>query len=293
MIQNRAFIVGCSRSGTTLLQSMLYVHPSIYSLPETAFFDALMGTHIRGFLRESPRTPRARLRALVRDTLVKCGLVERRRQFWAWHIIREVAERAGLEIPIGGKSFLISRQAAAFVDVMDRLTMAAKKSIWVEKTPTLLYLIPQLARLVPGVRFIHIIRDGRDTVASLYDAARKYPGRDWESCATVEKVVRRWNIASQISHSYRHDPAHTLVRYEHLATNPRETLESICVFLGCRSDDRMITDCASGASELIQPRERWKSANRHALAGVSPSKYLQVFNPAQRAYIEKTLVPIP
>ncbi|MEM9163612.1 MAG: sulfotransferase, partial [Cyanobacteria bacterium P01_F01_bin.4] len=32
------FVVGCSRSGTTLLQSLLASHPEIISFPESKFF---------------------------------------------------------------------------------------------------------------------------------------------------------------------------------------------------------------------------------------------------------------
>ena len=37
-IKDRIFIVGCPRSGTTLLQSLLAAHPQIHSFPETHFF---------------------------------------------------------------------------------------------------------------------------------------------------------------------------------------------------------------------------------------------------------------
>src|SRR5579859_2592257 len=39
----RSFIVGCPRSGTTIVQALLARHPAIYTLPETAFFEQLHG----------------------------------------------------------------------------------------------------------------------------------------------------------------------------------------------------------------------------------------------------------
>jgi len=73
--------------------------------------------------------------------------------------------------------------------------------------------------------------------------------------------------------------------------NPRETLKGVCEFLGCHFDERMVTNYTSAASDLIHLWEHWKSGNRDALSSVAPSKYLQIFDAAQRAYIEKTLVP--
>ena len=40
-IQQRLFLVGCPRSGTTLLQSFLAAHSEIYSFPESHFFNWL------------------------------------------------------------------------------------------------------------------------------------------------------------------------------------------------------------------------------------------------------------
>jgi len=293
MIDNRIFIVGCVRSGTTLLQSMLHAHPQIYSLPETKFFDCLIGIDRRAFLRAEPRGLTARLRALTRDTLVRAGAVGRRRQFRAWRRLGEIANDAGIAIPPEGTSFFISRQAKGFVKVMDRLTLAAHKSMWLEKTPDHLLYIKHIARHVPKARFINIIRNGKDNVASLYDNARKYPGPGWGQYDTVEMAVRRWNVAVEETLKYRNDKAHCIVRYEELAANPQKILEEICRFLQCRFDEHMISEQAKAASALIEPQEAWKSSNRKKLAGVSPSKFKDLFDAEQRAFIENALMALP
>ena len=41
-IQGRIFVVGCPRSGTTLLQSLIAVHPDVASFPESKFFVRLV-----------------------------------------------------------------------------------------------------------------------------------------------------------------------------------------------------------------------------------------------------------
>ena len=38
---------------------------------------------------------------------------------------------------------------------------------WVEKTPANLYAVDVIERWVPGARFVHIVREGADVVASL------------------------------------------------------------------------------------------------------------------------------
>ena len=286
MIDSRIFVVGCVRSGTTLLQSMLHAHPQIYSLPETKFFDCLIGIDSRAFLRLQPRALKSRIRALARDWLVRAGVVDSRRQYHAWRRMRQFVTNSGIAIPAESTSYLISRQAQGFVTLMDRLTLAAHKSMWLEKTPDHLFYIKHIARYVPRARFIHIVRNGKDNVASLYDNARKYPGPSWGHYDTVEMAVRRWRVALEETLKYQNDEAHYIVRYEELALNPTKTLEDICAFLGCRFDQKMISEQEEAASSLIEPQETWKSGSRKRLAGVSPSKFYELFDAEQRAYIE-------
>ena len=46
----RVLLVGCPRSGTTILQAILSSHPEVFSLPETHFFPALCSNN--SFIRK-------------------------------------------------------------------------------------------------------------------------------------------------------------------------------------------------------------------------------------------------
>jgi hypothetical protein len=67
--------------------------------------------------------------------------------------------------------------AAGFVGVLDRLALDQGKSSWVEKTPENIRFIPEILELVPGAKFVNILRDRRQNVAALYGtiAVRKLP----------------------------------------------------------------------------------------------------------------------
>jgi hypothetical protein len=272
---------------------MLHGHPQIYSLPETKFFDCLIGIDRRAFFRAAPRGLKARFRALARDSLARAGVVGRRRQFHAWRRLRASATNLGMAIPDESTSFLISRQAEGFVKLMDRMALAAHKSMWLEKTPDHLFYVEHIARHVPRAQFIHVVRNGKDNVASLCDNARKYPGPSWGQYDTVEMAVRRWNVALEETLKYQNDKAHHIVGYEELASNPQRTLEGICDFMGCRFDEHMISEQAKAAAALIEPQEAWKFVNLKRLSGISASKFSELFDAAQRAYIEKALLPLP
>ena len=52
----RLFVVGCSRSGTTIVQRLLAGHKDLISFPETAFFQRLAGdSELRMFGPEQAR----------------------------------------------------------------------------------------------------------------------------------------------------------------------------------------------------------------------------------------------
>lgn len=52
----------------------------------------------------------------------------------------------------------------SFVDSQKTLT---KKKLWVDTTPSNLYRSHEIANFLPKVRFIHMVRDGRDVIASV------------------------------------------------------------------------------------------------------------------------------
>jgi hypothetical protein len=52
------------------------------------------------------------------------------------------------------------------------------RELFLEKTPSHVMFIPEIQAMLPDARFIHVLRDARDTVASLLQASRSW-GREW------------------------------------------------------------------------------------------------------------------
>ena len=63
----------------------------------------------------------------------------------------------------------------ALVEVLDTLTLSQGKEVWIEKTPGHLRFVDQIEKLVSGAKFVHMVRNGEDVVASLYDIGKRYP----------------------------------------------------------------------------------------------------------------------
>jgi hypothetical protein len=87
------------------------------------------------------------------------------------------------------------------VKLLDKLTLAQGKSVWLEKTPGHLYYIDDLERYIPEVKFIHLVRNGADVVASLYEVTNQYP-QEWGGAYHIEQCIRTWNQAVKLTEEH-------------------------------------------------------------------------------------------
>lgn len=220
----RTFIVGCPRSGTTLLQAMLGAHPDVFTLPETHYFKKIFG-----------RAWRARWLGVVSPRAARLTL-------------RRVLDEAGAHDDGTQPLVPLARvYAGRFVAALDAAALAAGKQGWVEKSPIHLHCVNAIARYVPEARFVHILRDGAATVRSFYQLCLDQPDRwigqvlpgSWRGHLDHEPhdhrilraVVDRWNGDVRRSLSVR-GPHHYLVLYERLVTDPEPVLRQVCDHIG-------------------------------------------------------------
>jgi hypothetical protein len=262
----RVFLVGCARSGTTLLQSMLAVHPAVFSCPETFFFVKAANSggarHRLGLAAPGAET--------ALDTLVALGLADR--------------------VPTAG---LFGRSEAAcarwFVDALDRAAARAHAPVWLEKTPSHLDRIDTIARLVPRARFVHMIRAGAPTVGSLYDVTHRFP-EAWGGGRTLEECAERWSHDVSISAARAQCPEHAFVSYERLVAEPVEVMAALCRWLGVSDDPealvRMRDDRDRGAA-AVNHDEPWKEGIAREMVDRNAARLSELFSAEQRARLEQ------
>lgn len=267
--QIAVFLVGCPRSGTTLLQNMLMAHSSITSFPESHFFTQGFGG--------------SRLQRLQKN-------IKRGHHLYAvllpW--LEQVQAKLRLSPhtlhPAWSRSTIIQQ----FVDQLDRWTAEQNKSLWVEKTPMHLDHIHQISRYLPDARFIHTIRDGRAVVASLYDVTRKYP-EAWGGPRSLEDCVAQWNRCMVLSHRQLNSKQHHFVIYEQLVQSPETVLTLLCSFLNQPFEAGMISHFGKVSKEAVLEPEAWKSRNQDTLKSTGLDLYKKLFSSEQQQQIEASL----
>lgn len=205
MSETTPFIVGASRSGTTLLRLMLDAHSQLAIGPETHFVPALLKTRSgEEFMRAITEHPRFADQQMSADEL------------------HEAMPRP----------FDASNAMRAFY----RLYAASRdKKYSGDKTPRYVRLMPEIQAALPETRFIHLIRDGRDAALSGL-ATGIGPGTLEEQAIRWRQTVRKGRTSARalLPGSYME------VFYEDLVREPAKVLERVCKFVGLSYEPRML-----------------------------------------------------
>lgn len=287
----RIFLVGCPRSGTTLLQCLLAAHSEVASFPETRFVLRLVGQFPYRLLGQRPSTLRGWLQHLLRQGRIWCNLADRTRISYVKTFLASI-NRPELIHLYPQHAVLLSQQLAGCISILDALAQESNKSCWLEKTPDHLAYVDIIENLLPDVRFVHIIRSGEDVVASIYDAANRYP-ESWNSCYQhVPTCVTHWNRSILNTRRYRSQANHWVVSYESLVRDAPSVLRQLCQFLELKFEENMVESFSHEARHLVLGNEEWKSGVTQAIKSTAGTKFFQVFGPQERQYITEHLLPI-
>lgn len=233
-------IGGQRRSGTTLMRSILDRHPDIASLPECHFFQHV---DFRTFFK-----------TLLAD----------------YH---DVFER--LNVGQSEMDFAV----ANFIDTLfgpRKFKEGAQR--WLEKSPENIRRIDYLFRLFPDAQFIHMIRDPRDTLASMKQQAATY--KPYWAKFTAEVTAPEWVKCIESGQRWRdHSQQYIEVRYEKLVADPKAELLRVLEFLNEPWND--------GLLEAHGTTEGPKGGNDHRpVFSTSVSRWFQDLSPEELETIE-------
>jgi hypothetical protein len=270
-------IAGAPRSGTSLVYKALCLHP------EAAW--------ISNWQRRAPGLPAvARINRLARRT------PDRRRSAWfsgggnayVYGRPRSVRDRT-FPMPVEGTP-VFERHGAEWqrfaaggrrlAGDLDRIRRAAGGSVLVSKRVRNNHHLPALLDALGDARVVHVVRDGRAVCRSLrevdwwpHEPLSWYAGTPtewaaeggdpWEACA------RTWvSEVDAVGAGLAGLPPHQVleVRYEHLVTDPIDTLEAMARFGGLPADDGWSAEL--GGLSYPDRRSGWRRLEPDARATI-------------------------
>ncbi|HEU5059260.1 MAG TPA: sulfotransferase [Kofleriaceae bacterium] len=201
------FVIGCPRSGTTLLGACLAAHPEAAGSEESLFLVDLW------------------------RVLADLGRGANRR---GW------APLAGY---VGGDELVAACGAMADA-LLCPLVARRRRARYVDHTPWYAALVPFISLLYPSARFVHLMRDGRQVVRSL--GASFAAGFGWAG-GTVAARARLWATLvtrARRAGAALGDERYLELRYEDLCAAPRVALGNVLAFAGLPWHDDVLVPLA-------------------------------------------------
>jgi hypothetical protein len=155
--------------------------------------------------------------------------------------------------------------ARAFCDHIFETHRAATRSdarVVLEKTPNHRLQASLQAQLYPDAKYVHIIRDGRDVVAS----QRELWGDTADEFADADRAAAGWAAAVRDVRAHFGDLAYLELRYEDIVRDPTAALERIFDHLGL-AHDAALRDAAAAfgrAPVHTSPQSPGVGVRKHA-----------------------------
>jgi hypothetical protein len=220
------FIVGCGRSGTTMLAYVLNRHPRVKVTPETHYL-----------LSVAPRGSRSR-------------------RAWSHEEMLDRVQRGPLLGMLGVSRVELSEQfrrgPPTWRDLLDVLLHSYRRrhraDLVCEKSPDHYRFVDRIVSWFPDSRILWLVRDGRD-VALSFERAEFTHDWTWVHCQRWMHAARALRKARR-----RHRERLHVVRFEDFVRRPEEETRRLCGFLGIDFHPGQLE--GGPLDDLVTPAER-------------------------------------
>jgi omega-hydroxy-beta-dihydromenaquinone-9 sulfotransferase len=247
------FIVGVSRSGTTLMRRILNSSDEIAIASENHYLGHVIASEgVRHRLRQfGSLADDANLRRLVdylySDAFKSSSKYRDVSTLWRW-LTRRVPKDELL-----GRLLASDRSERAMFRAILQLYAEHKgKRVMGEKTPAHVRYVPTLMEWFPEGRVIHMLRDPRGIFVS------ELRRRGKQALSTPYKQLRRFKLAFKLfillqvtvlwyesvfryrRHKRQYSDNYYLLRFEDLVRDPESHIQRVCDFVGVGYQDKML-----------------------------------------------------
>ncbi len=248
------FIIGCPRSGTSLISSILNRHSKICVTPELHYFSHL---EARG-----PITSKAESLNFY-NSLHNKNLVNITENNFLMELNNSPHEQLDKSV---------------FFSICNAYKKKRGKSICIEKTPDNVRFVEKILSLFPNSKFIYIIRDGRDVALSLNKVDWEWPYQGFQSNFIYwHSITHKLSTNKHIQSTNTH-----LIRYEDLLDDPNIHIGKVCNFLNIIFEAEMLIPNGS-ENDLIEPTTTTKDNIRKKILPNNKFKWKTELSSVQKS----------
>ncbi|MEA5510555.1 sulfotransferase [Crocosphaera sp. UHCC 0190] len=240
------FVVGNSRSGTTLMARILGNHSLVFTFEELHFFEELWSTDQKFTIVSQSQALKIMARLL---TIQRQGYLTQGNPTDFLEEAQSILETLPQDLNL----------TDIFLAFLEYESSQHNKSISCEQTPRNVLYIKEILEFYPEARIINMIRDPRDILLSQKNRwkrpffsktiPKKEGIRYWINYHPIT-ISKLWNTNILASERYRHDPRVYHLRFEDLLFQPEESVQEICQFLEISYDSELLNVPRVGSSNL-------------------------------------------
>ena len=239
------FVVGNSRSGTTMMGRILGKHPDVYTFGELHFFGQLCASPFSAKLRPANATK------LAADL---CCI---QREGYRTHGNPRRFLKEG-EAFLKGLTSYPETSAQLFSAFLHHEAAENGKTIPCDQTPRNVFYIKDILELYPEARIINMIRDPRDVLLSQKQRwKRRFLGgsdmpvketlRDWVNYHPIT-ISHIWRTAVNAADQFAQHERVVSIYFEELLTHSETTVKRICDFANISYTNTMLQVPQVGSS---------------------------------------------
>lgn len=259
------FIVGNSRSGTTMMMRILKKHPHIHSLNEIHFFEKFWST-------QDQQRPIEETEAVWLAS--RLFFIDRYNVLAKFEEAEFAAQAKNLVAKLEKKP--LYRQDI-YHAVLNQRAADEGKTIACEKTPQNLYYVQDLLEMYPNCRILNLVRDPRGVLLSQKKKWMRKDSKDsyikdhkrevWRLRINYHPITisKLWNSAIQAIERFQDHPRVESIRFEDITQEPTETLQKVCNFLEVPFDENMMNVEYNGSSNELRKGEKQFGIKRNTV----------------------------